>query len=294
MHAFNLSSLANTFVQHSHSLLGYRCVPASEAINSYWLAAKFRHEEWSGRLARHRTAIQQAGTSARIQRWREIYPILQEILLAEPLARCVAYVAALLEHRELNADFSALAKNTLASHQEARQRCLHLIVFGHGLSVENAVRLNRLRVRMESLTDDLLASLPPLSRLGEYCFASSATAYAQSQLQGLREHPVTVLTHAVSISAGLKHGLPGFVDSRSGCGRLNEQLSKAVLKMLPSTLFDSFGVPRSSIGSRLYLDSPESDGHRNDYESPLEQPLDMLQPVTLRQVRQPQQRRWHS
>src|SRR5690606_30154203 len=114
--------------------------------------------------------LSRPGASRRARHWHEAVPVIQEILLSEPLTRVVAYHAAVLEQQGIEHDFSPLAHSALAAHIEARNRCLHLIVFGPGLSVEDAVTLNRLRRTLESYTDELLSCMSTVENHGLYCF----------------------------------------------------------------------------------------------------------------------------
>lgn len=257
MHAIDLANLANTMVCLTPAQLANRIAPNPASTQDYWLAARYRHENWMHELARHRDDIQRPGTSRRIRLWTNVLPIMQEVLLAESLARTLAYYGTLLEEATICVEFVSVANSVLAAHIEARQRCLHLIVFGQGLSVENAVRLNRLRRKMERYTDQLLALLPPTRNPGMYCFEVEFFSRCHTQIRNSERTTAGVTLPTRLLSEQLWHMTNCDIDWRCGNARLNYQLSQHVLGLLPATSFDSFGVPHRCSWGRLRNQSPE-------------------------------------
>lgn len=291
MHAVDLAELAIALVRNTPVLVSLQRGPKRETVNSYWLASRFRHEEWSGRLARHRIEIQRPGATFREQKWHEIYPVIQEVLLSEPLTRCVAYHATVLEQRRIDFDFVKLANTALVSQIEARNRCLNLIVFGQGLSVNNAVRLNRLRRKMESLTDQLIAAMHPVDGISDFCFDAARTIESQRELGGGRMGDLNLRIHLAGLSEELRRDVRFEADRRCSSARLNLRQSHIVLEMLGNDMFDSFGVPKSQLAASILSDSAESSGVQDDLISPVAHPLDVLKSKDQRPIKQPL-RRW--
>ncbi len=277
MHAMDLADLANTMVRLAPAQLASRIPPNLANAQEYWLTARYRHENWMHELARHRDEIQRPGTSRRIRMWQNILPIMQEILLSEPLARTLAYQATLLEESKVCCEFSAVANSALAAHIEARQRCLHLIVFGQGLSVENAVLLNRLRRSLERYTDQLLALLPPTRNSGLFCFEFKFFTQCQSQIRNSERTTAWVTLHTGFLSEQFWQLAHPNIDWRAGSARLNHQLSRHVLGLLPSASFDSLGVPHRCTFGRLISQSPEGSTIRPNLS-----PFDFPVPPNLR------------
>jgi hypothetical protein len=277
MHAANLASLASTLTGYASALLALSVPVRPHALEQYWLTCRFRHERWSEQLAAHRHAIQHQGVSHRSRSWHEILPVIQEVLLSEPLARCVAYLAQVFDDREIDSSFAPLARNALSIQVEARHRCLHLIVFGQGLSVETAVKLNRLRRTVESYTDELLSSMPPIENLDEFCFDSVAVREAQAKwLQSGPSANQSAMLLANLLSEGLRRALTADVDERVANLRMNVKLSQAVLGLLPETLFDPFGYPKGLRWLTFGKESLESTGQADDLTVPLAYPLSVL------------------
>lgn len=274
MHAVDLADLAGTFVRGTPILYALRLSCSRQAAEEYWLTSRYRHENWMHELSLHRDSIARSGTSRRARLWQDILPIFQEILLSEPLSRVIAYHAAVLDEKCIDHDLSPLATSSLAAHVEARNRCLHAIVFGHGIPVENAVSLNRLRHIMESYTDGLLSCLPAIKHYGLYCFEPSQFP---DRLHAMATAHQTqwVTLQTLSLTDEVWHAFRHIVDWRVGSGRLNYQLSQQVLKMTPAASFDDCGVPFSTSLSQYLQACPDS-----PVEGPGAHPLFTAPPIT--------------
>ncbi len=258
MHAIDLAELATTYVRLAPAQLSSRQAPNPKFAQEYWLTARYRHENWMHELTRHRDAIQRPGTSRRVRLWQEIMPIMQEILISETLARTLAYQATVLEELNICCELSPVANSTLAAHVEARQRCLHLIVFGQGLSVEDAVKLNRIRRILEQTTDQLLAILLPIDNPGLYCFEFNRFHRMQSWMKNSDRNTTWTTLHAGLLSESFWEKLHPEIDWRAGNARLNHQLSRQVLGLIPAASFDGHGVPYSCAMGRITTPSPEA------------------------------------
>ena len=257
MHAIDLAELASTFVRMATPLTNLRLPPRRSAALELWLIARYRQENWLHDLAQHRDAISRPGTSRRVQLWAEIMPVIQEVLLSEPLSRVVAYVASVWESRSIDHELAPLALSTLAAHVEARNRCLHLIVFGQGLAVENAVKVNRLRRSLENYTDQLLACLPTVANPGHFAF----------EPRQLAQRPAKPAPPTDSRLGSTCRSLR----TQSNCGKLctmtwtgaapardsTISLAQRTLGLIPCRGFDSAGVPHSANSLRLLQPSLE-------------------------------------
>ena len=259
MHAIDLAELASTFVRLASPLTSLKLPPRRPAALEYWLAVRYRQENWLHDLAQHRDAIQRPGASRRIRLWMDILPVVQEVFLSEPLTRVVAYMASLWESRGIDDELAPLAVSSLASHIEARNRCLHLIVFGQGLAVENAVKINRLRRNLESYTDHLLSLLPPLENPGLFAFEVESMLREQSNSNSADCSGNWLTLQSLAYSEQLWQTLHHEMDWRSASARLNYQVSQHTLGLLPSTCFDSCGALHSA--PSLQILQPSLEGH---------------------------------
>lgn len=260
MHAIDLAELATLVARYSPTMLAHRIVPPREAQQQFWLQSKYRHEFWSSRLAAHRQDIQRLGVTHRRQSWLRIVPIMEDILISEPLTRCIAHHARLLAEHSVDADFSTLANSTLSSHVEARHRCLHLLVFGEGLSVEHSVRLNRIRREMESFTDSILSCLDALDSADSICFDPFWTQQMRDGSRGLGSNCLvdTRLLHLESIRLALRPTLSGKLSTTLPCTPTNQRIMDAILGLLGPNCFDSLGVIKSAALATILHPSNES------------------------------------
>lgn len=263
MHAITLAELASTFVGMASTILKHRLLPAQEAAQALWTIHRSRCDEWNYRLASHRDALNRTGATARSRKWHEVMPVLQEILLTEPLTRTLACFASHLEELQLSDEFSPLLHSNLVSHIEARHRCLNLIVFGQGLSVESSVKLNRLRRNLETYSDQLLAVMPQSSTIEAYCFDARAILNTRMELSRTADalNGRWLQLHVQSLERQLWQNLQSDIDWRAANGRLNHRISQSVMGLVPHQTFDGFGIPRRScFGVFTHQASPESDG----------------------------------
>ena len=182
MHAIDLAELASTFVTSANSITLVKASFRTNGMNSLWLAHRFRFENWMDRISTHRAELQNPSASSRRRQWNSLIPLLEEILLAEPLVRCLAYQASVHEHLGLDEELIPLCTSMLTTQREARHRCLHLIVFGQAMPVESAVHLNRLRRNLEYYTDHLLALMQPIPRIDNFAFDSICVDQRQTEL----------------------------------------------------------------------------------------------------------------
>ena len=283
MHATQLAQIAASFATMSHALTGDPPHTLGDTAHGYWLASRFRCDAWHQRISTHRSAIEHCGTSQRKRLWREILPTLQEILVSEPLSRIIAYLAGWMEKRKADSDWGALAHSVLSNHVDARHRCLNLMVFGHGLSVESAVGLNRLRRVLEYFNDQLLGSLPPQATLDTYAFEPKLVASVQCEF---RLYPVLGPLRSVrimSLAMAVKQLLSSDHRAQSANPQLNESIAEAALAMWPPAAFDSLGVLRGPLQLAVARDVQDRPICTDDYGQPLAAPFDLL----LKHARKP-------
>jgi hypothetical protein len=258
MHSLELANLAAVYASYCAEMLEAKSFPSRQQQQAYWLECRYRHEHWSARLADHRHDMRSLGVSHRRQCWQRILPIMEEILISEPLTRCLTYHSRLLAQHRIDQDFAGMCNSVLASHIEARHRCLHLIVFGEGLAVEHTMRLNRLRRELECYSDSLLGALPTVDDLEHLCFDK----HWVRQLQDNPQSPVSSQSSAPRIHFDSQRmSLRPLLEGSLHCSLLgsncNGKIHAAVIGLLPQSLFDSLGVPKSIGFSRLLADNAQ-------------------------------------
>ncbi len=259
MRAIELAELAATFASHSSDMLALKCFPSRQAQQNYWLAARFRHDYWSSRLAVHRHDLKCCNMAQRSRSWLQIMPVMEEVLVAEPLARTIAYHGRLLSEYLGESDLAALSQSVLTSHVEARHRCLHLIVFGEGMGTEHNQRLNQIRRLLESYNDDLLGQMHPIGHLEPFAFEPLNVQQSQADYKPSPQWPVsTQKLHLLHLRMTLRIAIARKLSVITPSPQANARIGIAALGLLPTQLFDSLGVPRTQRSAGMIAPSAES------------------------------------
>lgn len=276
MHALQHAQVALHFTALGRALVAKSILPTNDSAHAYWLAQRFRCDLWHRTISDHRSRIERCGTSRRLEAWYQIQPVLEEILATEPLVRVVAYSARLLEASGNDSDWGALAHSALVNQLEARQRCLNLIVFGHGLPVEQAVKLNRIRRLLELVTDQMLGLMPQLADLSHYGFDEVQIKSLQSRIATCSVRSRFPLFYRQMLSAHISLRLRAELDTRTAHAELNRELLSAAMGMFPSVSFDSLGLPIGPMHREGLEPTQDSDVNLTDLSRPISAPFHLL------------------
>lgn len=162
MHSRKLVELSALIAVNASEILSRGHISASH-IEQYWAASKLRLTCWTESLQGYlqlqigsSPLMSQAGPL--VVAWREVRPVLEEILVAEILTRVWTSVVCLYD-RQHGSRLEPLVRRAYAGHLEARNRALNVLVYGRGFSTGEAAELNALRRRCERWCDLLLAYL---------------------------------------------------------------------------------------------------------------------------------------
>ncbi len=241
MHVRELLELAILAAVHGRTFI--RCAGPLSATSQqqYWSASKFRLQRWMLALKEHSARTATASSAGRRDSWGTIRPVLEEILLSEILTRVWTAIVCGHDARRGLAESGPVVRSVLVGHTEARFRSLNLMLQGQGLSVEEAVALNRLRRRAERWTDVLLAFLVPEAALEEVAFDSRrAIDFAEdSDLQTPNSPGFEILL------ASLRNAFRTAAGGPSPNADLNQEIAGGVLACFSPDLFDSAGMLHS-------------------------------------------------
>ena len=255
MHSLELARIASVIAAWSESLaVGSSQIPET-ALANYWMANRQRFELWNRGLTRF-TELERVGRSLAMRDWWLTHlSMIEEILISEILTRVMAAVGAMIDAKVANHTIEPLTQSVYHRHLEARNRVLRLLLFGRGSSVEEALRLNRLRRTAERWTDWLIG--PLTGRHPETLPFVIDSGRARTMAEGAEfrmQHGLFASTLAMTMGwQGLRHSLIGLAQLRPAMPNANRMVAEAALACLGRSLFDSFGLPRTEVGCRIEL-----------------------------------------
>ncbi len=255
MHCVHLADLAAVLSQHGPAILyRHESVPAA-AVARYWTSSRGRFELWHRAIGRYQRAEQLGDWVQMRAWWRDNTGVLEEILLSDMLTRVVAALATGLDRGRDEDEISPIAHAVYLTHLETRNRVQHLMLFGRAGSVQNAVRLNRLRKGVERWTDALLgrlwAHMPE-----EICYAidpdraRACAEDARSQIGCDTRETADWL-----LGAAMHDMLSRRCSSTASLPQANRSVGDSVMLMLRPDLFDSVGTLKSLWLHRLRFDA---------------------------------------
>ena len=245
MHSVLTADLAALVSQHGPAILHGRQMVPTDAITHYWAASANRFELWHQTLARYRNAEQAGAIMGLRSWWVEHVTVLEEVLVTEMLTRVVAAIAEDLDTKHGVEEFAPVAHAVYLKHLEARNRVQQIMLFGRGNSVQDAVRLNRLRQGVERWTDTLVGRVsshsPSLVRFG-------------MNIDRTRQHAddyraagfgVAQRTTVWLMNSAMNDMLRRRTSDKTALPQANRGVAESVVMMLRPDLFDSVGVLKS-------------------------------------------------
>jgi len=251
MHCIELAELASLLAECSPAMLALRPLINQDSLARYWVQSRHRLDQWHRGLANY-SALENPSRPVAIQAWwTEHEVMLEEILVSEILMRVFAGLGASLDAARAQREVGPVTHSVYVSHLEARNRVLQLLLFGRGGSVDQTMKLNRLRRASERWTDRLLAPIialhPPT-----HVYAidgNRAIAYAHEWCDEADSNTRS-LSAALARSA-MKTTLASHAGVTSSMPYVNREIAQAVLSCLPPDCFDSLGVIKSHSAVRI-------------------------------------------
>ncbi|TWU42986.1 hypothetical protein Q31b_20200 [Novipirellula aureliae] len=262
MHVVHLADLAAIVSQHvpavthfAGQLSGASKTDAEEqavasSVTPYWVSTRSRLELWHQVIARYRRAESQGDRHTMGQWWNRHVSVLEEILVSELLCRIVAAVGHHIDASRGQQNLSPITESVFDCHMEVRSRVHHLMLFGRGSSVRDAVRLNRLRQGVEHWTDAILGRMMPQCRSAvryaidadrAIAFAEESDDFGWSVLQTTAAQKTTYWLFNLAMHDMLTRR----TSPTPALPRANRRVADSVMGMFPVELFDSFGVAKS-------------------------------------------------
>jgi hypothetical protein len=258
MHARELADVAGLVAFHGPVLASSGIAPSSAYVEQYWTTSKGRCESWHRALKAH-AALLIDEARANLDHWIRIRAVLDEIFISEMLTRVWTALLLACDRRAKSHDLEPIARSVLASHMEARQRGLELLLSAHGFNTRQAVALNRLRRRAERWTDVLIGGLWRLGDMTQFAVEPQRAEDFAADLARRSDPPgrnqAWRLT-LISLRSAFQSGTSPIAANPDA----NARITASILGCFPGELFDSTGVFRSLWMVRLAATASDAQG----------------------------------
>ncbi len=259
MHCVLIADLAALVSQHGPAILYRRSTVPPQAMTQYWTSSRNRFELWHQTMARYRGAEQSGDYLALRRWWRDHVVVLEEVLVTEMLTRVVAALAAGMEAESEADEISPITHAVHLTHLEARNRVQQIMLFGRGNSVQDAVRLNRLRKGVERWTDAMIGRMSVRStRTIQYANDRSRAAEYAKETRLFGAGPARN-TATLLMNAAMHDTLRRRTTKAAALPEANRAVAKSVMLMLRPDLFDSVGILKSLWVHRLQIGTERTD-----------------------------------
>lgn len=246
MHSGWLVEMASVWGYHGATLVCQRQAMPVAAVNEYWVKNRVRFDGWNSMLTRLGARTVSLSVASRVRAWEKLQSLIEEILLAEPLARVCVAVAAQLEERQVDGDARAILHNVYTSHCEVRNRCLKIILEGIDHGVEETIALNRLRHYLEHWTDLLLGYFCHSTLGAEYAFSTSRMAEFSDDYSLPSLGSQSQMVWSLQL-AGCRTWLNNHCRYAPTSPGINGRICEAAMGMIQHEAFDSLGCVRSRL-----------------------------------------------
>jgi hypothetical protein len=211
--------------------------------------------------------------------WQDQGPLIEEIIVTETLTRVFAAIGMGLDSVNQQSEIEPVTHSVYVSHLEARNRVLQLLLFGRGGSVDQSLRLNRLRRETERWIDRLLS--PMLSNHAPTRKYAVDVPRALAHAQQWREDvggEFGNLSEALN-TAAIRLSLYSRASSEVASPNANREVAQSVLACLPVASFDSLGLLRSRSWVGLSLSAKDMAAPMSQFLFPVEAVDERREPI---------------
>ena len=260
MHSVLIADLAALASQHGPAIVRAHEEVPPEAVVQYWATSRNRMELWHQALTRYRSAQGTGDSVAMRNWWHEHLVVMEEVLVTDMLTRVVAALAlGLDESSDREDEVSPVTHCIHLSHLDASNRVQKMMIRGRGSSVEDAVRLNRLRRGVERWTDVLIGRMSFQSPCTiQYAFDGARAKQFAHETRGYPSGPARD-TAAWLMNAAMHDMLRRRTSTKAALPEANRAVATSVLMMMRPEHFDSVGVLKSLWMNRLTAGTSRAD-----------------------------------
>lgn len=250
MHARELVELATVAAVHGPALIAGSGRLSDAGLEQYWVASKCRLDRWTRAIKSFSQpqATWPWGTAA--PRHAAIVAVIEEVLASEVLTRVWTALLAGYDRTRRRQDCEYFGRGVYLGHLEARNRVLKLLITGPGVSAEQAVRLNRLRQRVERWSDLLVGGLVAVCDVAEYAPHPDRAREFANELGGAAGMAMAPTRWQLTI-ASLRMAFLATLTAEAANPDSNTRIAGSILRCFESDVFDSTGLFPSLYLTRL-------------------------------------------
>jgi hypothetical protein len=257
MHVCELAELAAAMALQGRVLIAGRVELSTLHQKEYWAASKCRLDRW-GRLLRRLAQAARLPERPPALREERVRPVLEEIFASELLTRLWTAVACGYDAARGRAECEPVARNIWSGHLEARRRLLTLLADGRVISLPEAIRLNKVRRRVERWTDMLLGYLASAVAIEEFCFEPARARDFAQDAGGAGGGPQRSLQHQI-VLVSLRASLEGCLSPGGGNRDLNRRIGGAIVRILAEAQVDAAAMVPSLWLERIEQEASEAE-----------------------------------
>lgn len=158
MNAVDSADLAAHLALNSQRLIRKHDLISECALAEYWEASRDRQSTWWRTMSDWRRSLRSVADA--IERFDEIKPIIDEMLISELLTRVWSAIADVHDQAFREPTYQPIARNILIAHVDVRNRVWSMLFNDLSLPTEMLKNIALQRRRVERWTDLLLAHLP--------------------------------------------------------------------------------------------------------------------------------------
>lgn len=158
MNAVDSADLAAHLALNSPQIVRKHHLVSEFALADYWEASRDRQSAWWRTISDWRRSLRSVADA--VDRWEEIKPIVDEMLVSELLTRVWSAIADVHDQAFREPMYQPIARNILIAHVDVRNRIWTMLFNELNLPTEVLKTVALQRRRVERWTDLLLAHLP--------------------------------------------------------------------------------------------------------------------------------------
>jgi hypothetical protein len=230
MTAGQLAELAVDLVPHLEWIIE-RAPPLSpRGIAAYWTASKCRLDRWNRELC----SLADFGRTLAVSgedRFTKIRPVIEEILVSEPLTRLWAAICTAYDRQRSLDEASSLAKSIYVGHLESRLRALQLIKAAAEIGIPYVAEIDLQRRSAERWTDILLSKMSQFPEVEQFALDASRLQKTAAELSSTSSNEGSERRWAVLL-ASMKSGMRRS-NSATSNSDLNHSIAVGILSCLP-------------------------------------------------------------